>query len=119
MISATQAATGLADLHNIDHEGRPSIAHTDISPGQFIKIGNRYKLNDFNRARFLLWNVKKDKPCGYYVDRNPGRNRSPEEYSYSLQSEKVVGKDFIFHSGVLRCWNTTHLISATTSSLLF
>ena len=65
------------------------MAHTDISPGQFIKVGDRYKLNDFNRARFLRWNVKKDEPCGYYVDRNPGRNRSPEVYSYKLQSEKV------------------------------
>ena len=70
------------------------MAHTDISPGQFIKVGDRYKLNDFNRARFLRWNVKKDEPCGYYVDRNPGRNRSPEEYSYKLQSEKVCMANF-------------------------
>lgn len=89
-LSATQAASGLADFHNIDHEGRASMAHTDISPGQFIKIGKRYKLNDFNRARFLRWNVEKNEPCGYYVDRNPGRNRSPEEYNYRLQSEKVL-----------------------------
>ena len=88
-VSATQAASGLAAFHNIDREGRASMAHTDISPGQFIKIGNRYKLNDFNRARFLRWNVKKNETCGYYVDRNPGRNRSPEEYNYRLQSEKV------------------------------
>lgn len=88
-VSATQAASGLADFHNIDREGRASMAHTDISPGQFIKIGHRYKLNDFNRARFLRWNVMKNEACGYYVDRNPGRNRSPEEYNYRLQSEKV------------------------------
>ena len=65
------------------------MAHTDISPGQFIKVGETYKLNDFNRARFLRWDVAKDKPCGYYVGINPGWNRSPEEYSHKLQSEKV------------------------------
>lgn len=83
LVLATQAATGLAALHEFP------IAHTDITPGQFIKVGNRYKLSDFNRARFLRWNVKKDEPCGYRVEHNPGRNRSPEEYRYALQSEKV------------------------------
>jgi len=31
-----------------------------------------YRLNDFNRARFLLWNRKMNEPCGYYVGNNPG-----------------------------------------------
>ena len=86
---ATQAATALAALHNGDGEGQATVAHTDINPGQFIKVGNRYKLSDFNRARLLRWNVKKNKACGYKVGRNPGTNRSPEEYKYQFQSEKV------------------------------
>lgn len=91
---ATQAAMALAAVHNIDQEGQASIAHTDISPQQFIKIRELngsyiYKLSDFNRVRFIRWSRKKNKPCGYYVDRNPGTNRSPEEYGYKLQSEKV------------------------------
>lgn len=92
---ATQAATGLAAVHNIDKEGVASIAHTDISPQQFIKMRNKdtggfiYKLNDFNRVRFIRWSKRKNKPCGYHVDKNPGTNRSPEEYEYKLQSEKV------------------------------
>jgi hypothetical protein len=41
---AVQATMGLAALHNIDKEGYPSIAHNDISPTQWVKIGNAYKL---------------------------------------------------------------------------
>lgn len=89
ILTASQAASGLADLHNIDKEGQASIAHTDISPSQYIKIDGIYKLNDFNRARLIRWNVQKDEPCGYSVAKNPGRNRSPEEYLYQMQTEKV------------------------------
>jgi hypothetical protein len=48
--TGVQAAMGLADLHNFDQEGRPSVAHTDISLNQFVKIDGRFKLNDFNRV---------------------------------------------------------------------
>jgi hypothetical protein len=89
VLKATQASIGLAALHNVDKEGRASIAHTDISPSQFIQIDGIYKLNDFNRARFLRWNDEKDKACPYSVGKNPGKNRSPEEYAYKPQSEKV------------------------------
>jgi hypothetical protein len=41
---AVQATMGLAAFHNIDKEGFPSIAHNDISPTQWVKIGNTYKL---------------------------------------------------------------------------
>jgi hypothetical protein len=89
VLKATQASIGLAAVHNIDKEGRASIAHTDISPSQFIQIDGIYKLNDFNRARFLRWNNETDKACPYYIGKNPGKNRSPEEYKYKAQSEKV------------------------------
>lgn len=72
---ASQLATALAELHNVDREGRASIAHTDITAGQFVKVNGIYKLNDFNRARLLLWDNKNDKPCGYYVANNPGMVR--------------------------------------------
>jgi hypothetical protein len=80
---------GVAAVHNIDKEGQASIAHTDISPGQFIRIDGIYKLNDFNRARFLRWSPSENRPCGYRVSRNPGTNRSPEEYESLKQTEKV------------------------------
>mmetsp|Transcript_10335 Transcript_10335/g.23178 ORF Transcript_10335/g.23178 Transcript_10335/m.23178 type:complete len:511 (+) Transcript_10335:27-1559(+) len=86
---ALQVSTALADVHNIDQEGRPSLAHTDITPSQFIMIDGKYKLNDFNRCRFIRWNRTDDKPCSYFVGRNPGKFRSPEEYSNAGQTEKV------------------------------
>lgn len=86
---ATQAAMGVTSVHNIDKEGQASIAHTDISPGQFIRIDGIYKLNDFNRARFIRWSPAENKACGYRVARNPGTNRSPEEYESLEQTEKV------------------------------
>ena len=80
---------GLAAVHNCDKEGRASIAHTDISPGQFVRVGNIFKLNDFNRARFLRTNVTDGGICAFEVGNNPGKNRSPEEYKYEPETEKV------------------------------
>jgi serine/threonine protein kinase len=86
---ATQASMALASVHNVDKEGRPSIAHTDISTGQFIKANGIYKLNDFNRARFIHYSRSTGKACPFYVGMNAGSNRSPEEYAYEGESEKV------------------------------
>lgn len=95
--AATQAASGLAALHTSDDPNIVSVAHTDISPKQFIQVQNGvYKLNDFTRARFIP--VKKvatanntftTKACTYRIVNNPGKNRSPEEYLYQPQTEKV------------------------------
>lgn len=79
----------LADLHNVDAEGEATIAHTDITPGQFIKVGDTFKLNDFNRARFLPWSQQQQRPCSYLVGNNGGKFRSPEEYRYDPQTEMV------------------------------
>lgn len=80
---------GLASLHNADREGQASIAHTDISFSQFIFVKGQLKLNDFNRARFILKYKHNDTNCPYHVGKNPGKWRSPEEYKYEPQSEKV------------------------------
>ena len=91
--AATQAAIALATVHNIDGEGYPTIAHTDIAPAQFIKVNNTYKLNDFNRARFIAYRYDHQNDtadmCPYQIGSNPGKNRSPEEYNYEPQTEKV------------------------------
>jgi len=86
---ATQSAMGLAEVHNIDKEGQASIAHTDISPDQFILIDGLYRINDFNRARFISKNRTSGENCPYFVGKNPGKFRSPEEYKYDPQSEKI------------------------------
>ena len=89
--AALQVATAITDMHNVDMEGRPSIAHTDISPSQFLLTPEgKYKLTDFNRVRFLRKNrTAASVPCSYMVGRNPGKFRSPEEYNRSQQTEKV------------------------------
>lgn len=72
LIVAYQVATAIADLHTVEEDGRPSIAHTDITTSQFVYVDGRYKLNDFNRCRFIAWNQKTNKQCGFYVGSNPG-----------------------------------------------
>jgi len=82
LIIAHQAASGVAAVHNSNKEGVASIAHTDISPSQFVLVNNAgvYKLNDFNRARFILHDRKTDAACPFTVSNNKGKFRAPEEY---------------------------------------
>ena len=100
----------LASVHNIDVEGRASIAHTDIAPGQFVKVKDIFKLNDFNRARFIRWSKSKNKACRFTVGKNAGKNRSPEEYKYEPESEKV---GLLLHGLFcleVACWGLTRTL---------
>ena len=72
LIVAFHVATAIADVHEVEGNGRPSIAHTDITTSQFVYIDGRYKLNDFNRCRFITWNQKTNEQCGFFVGNNPG-----------------------------------------------
>eukprot|EP00537_Pseudo-nitzschia_pungens_P003235 CAMPEP_0172359682 /NCGR_PEP_ID=MMETSP1060-20121228/3873_1 /TAXON_ID=37318 /ORGANISM="Pseudo-nitzschia pungens, Strain cf. cingulata" /LENGTH=379 /DNA_ID=CAMNT_0013081459 /DNA_START=369 /DNA_END=1508 /DNA_ORIENTATION=- len=91
LVVAYQTASGVADLHNFAKEGVPAVAHTDVGTPQYVYVEEAevYKLNDFNRARFLAKNSKTDEICTYEVGNNPGTYRSPEEYAYKPQTEKV------------------------------
>jgi hypothetical protein len=80
---AVQVAMGLAAVHNSDKEGRSAIAHTDISPGQFVRVNGRFKLNDFNRARFLTTNITDGSLCPFYVGKNPGKYTTINTLSFS------------------------------------
>lgn len=82
-------ARSVADAHNTDQNGRPSIAHRDIKPDQWIRVNGEYKLNDFNRARFLTWDKTRNEVCPFGVGKNAGIWRSPEEYNYGYETEKV------------------------------
>merc|ERR1712151_267848 len=86
---AIQVARGIGDVNYVVNLTVPAIAHADISTGQFIYIDGIFRINDFNRCRFLRWDRKHDHACGYYVGNNPKKFRSPEEYYYKEQSEKV------------------------------
>lgn len=84
-----QVACGIADMHDVEEDGIASIAHTDITPSQFIYINGKWKLNDFNRCRFMR-EYKEDKSvCGFEVGSNPGKFRAPEEYAYEVETEKI------------------------------
>lgn len=72
LIVAYHVAVGIGDMHNVDKEGVPSMVHSDITLSQFILIDGIYKLNDFNRVRFLTYNKKKGELCGFRVGNNPG-----------------------------------------------
>lgn len=89
-----QVALSIADLHNFNGKA-PAIAHSDIWHSQFVKStdnnGGIYKLSDFNRAQFLYWNSTSDSGnCPYYYQHSNGYPfRSPEEYKYEAQTEKI------------------------------
>lgn len=85
-----QAAAGLADVHGVGMvKDSPSISHTDMNINQYLWLDGMYKLNDFNRARFIRWDIEKNKPCDFYIGASPGRYRSPEEYNSDHYTEKI------------------------------
>jgi len=86
---AYNVSMSVHDAHHFDAQGRATMAHTDIKTDQFIYQDGYYKLSDFNRARFLTWNIKTNKECGFVVGKNGGEYRSPEEYEYKKETEKV------------------------------
>ena len=86
---AYNVSLSIHDAHHFDSEGRATIAHTDIKTNQFIYEEGYYKLSDFNRVRFLTYNPKTKDQCGFRVGKNGGEYRSPEEYAYKLETEKV------------------------------
>jgi len=84
-----QVACGIADMHDVEEDGIASIAHTDITPSQFIYIDGKWKLNDFNRCRFMREKKEDKSVCGFEVGSNPGKFRAPEEYAYEIETEKI------------------------------
>lgn len=91
LVVAHQVASGMSAVHHFEKGGIPAIAHTDISPGQFVYVQESriFKLNDFNRCRFIPWNKKTNSPCPFTVGSNPGIFRAPEEFNYEPETEKV------------------------------
>ena len=57
LYTAEQVAAGIAAAHTFDSEEFATLAHTDITPSQFVRIDGKFRLNDFNRCRckFLLY----------------------------------------------------------------
>lgn len=89
LIYAAQAAQALADVHDIDGDGISAISHGDFALKQYIKVGSVYKLNDFNRGRFIRWNKRTQEPCTYMIGKNDGAVRAPEEYKYDPKTDMI------------------------------
>jgi hypothetical protein len=106
LVVAFQVANSLADAHNSERNGITTIAHTDITTAQFVHANGIYKLNDFNRCRFITKDRETGELCSYAVGNNPGNFRAPEEYAYKPQSEKVdiFSMGNVFYSLLTHLW---------------
>lgn len=87
---AVQVSKAISDLHTFNGEV-PAVVHSDLMHTQFIKVGDVYKLNDFNRCHLMFWNsTSNDGTCPYYFPtKNAWIFRSPEELNYEEQTEKI------------------------------
>ena len=56
---AHEVAQAVADVHHPTLQGMATIVHSDLNPNQFLKVGDTYKLNDFNRAQLIWKNTTK------------------------------------------------------------
>ena len=65
------------------------MVHTDIKPHQWILINGEYRLNDFNRNIFLSWNAALQRTNKFTFTDNEGLWRSPEEYAFAKEDEKI------------------------------
>lgn len=86
LMVAHQVASGIDAVHHFEKNGIPAIAHTDISPSQYVYVEKDriFKLNDFNRCRFLPWDTKTNEACTFTVGSNPGVVRDYMLYVNSL-----------------------------------
>jgi len=88
LVMSLQMAEALADLHG-DIYG--IIVHQDVQLSQYLTSSDkkRVKLNDFNRAEFMLWDDKGNEYCKYAEGHGNGNWRSPEEYFDHDLTEEV------------------------------
>lgn len=84
---ALEMAEALTDLHGFK-DGM--ISHDDLDLGQYLRTPDgRIKLNDFNRAKPLLYDNIKGEYCKYYNGHIGGKFRAPEEFVPTILDEKI------------------------------
>lgn len=78
---AAQVSTGVADIHEVDGPGNnATMVHYDLNPRNVAVLSNGHvKINDFNVAEFVKWNVVKHKRCGFRPRLHEPWWRAPEE----------------------------------------
>jgi hypothetical protein len=74
-------AASVVDAHHPNAQGQSTIAHLDIKPDQWIRMNGKYLFQDFNLARFLSWNPKRQENCGWSTGWKGGRYHAPEQYT--------------------------------------
>ena len=87
-----QMADSLAALHNF--EGGV-IVHDDVQLSQFLYTSNdktHIKLNDFNRAEFMLWDDEKEEYCRYQNGKGHGSVSDNYEYAECEMNPDSFGK---------------------------
>ena len=81
-------AIAVQHIHEIDDVDVASMVHNDINPMNIvITKGGIPKLNDFNVAEFLRWNIAKNETCGFEGRFHEPWWRSPEEMEVSALTE--------------------------------
>mmetsp|Transcript_37319 Transcript_37319/g.90613 ORF Transcript_37319/g.90613 Transcript_37319/m.90613 type:complete len:258 (+) Transcript_37319:706-1479(+) len=88
LVLALEMAEGVALLHGFSGG---VIVHDDIQLSQFLmnKDKSMLKINDFNRAEYMLYDDAKQVYCKYHNGRGNGNWRSPEEYKDEALNEKI------------------------------
>jgi hypothetical protein len=82
LVTAKQMADAVADLHG--YAGGVMV-HQDIQLSQFLWNNDKsmVKLNDFNRAEFMMYNEEDREYCKYYEGRGMGSVCLLDEFSNS------------------------------------
>lgn len=84
-------AVGVAHIHEIDEDNRPSMAHYDLNPRNIAIVGaGKPKINDFNIAEFLHWNPSKNATCGFPSRLHEPWWRAPEEVSLTQDNSTAL-----------------------------
>lgn len=90
-------AEAVADLHGFSGG---VMVHQDIQLSQFLfnKDKSLVKLNDFNRAEFLLWDEEEEKYCLYHEGRGMGNVSSVHFIGFFLSKFSNIKSIDTFHS---------------------
>ncbi len=88
LVLALEMAESLADLHGYPNG---AISHDDLNLSQYLlnKDKTRLKLNDFNRAEFLLYDEENGEYCQWTNGHGYGDWRAPEEFQDHPLTEQI------------------------------
>ena len=91
---ATMIAVGLTHIHEINGENNATLVHYDINPMNVaVTKGGIPKLNDFNVAEFMRWDVNRQERCGFYGRLSEPWWRAPEEMIVRNTTEVTTTHD--------------------------